>query len=231
MLENLDETVATVLATLDRLKLRENTLIVFTGDNGGLLATRGDDTKAPTVTNNAPLRLGKGQRYEGGVRVPLIVSYPAQIKPGKTNHTPIISPDFYPTLLTLTGTARKDQHFDGVDFSAVLKGESDTLSRQAIFWHYPHYHNEGAVPYSAIRKGDWKLIENLEDQSIELFNLADDLGEKTNLAAIKTAKRDELIADLRAWRTQVGAQMPMPNPKFDATRAKESPGKGKSSEG
>ena len=114
----------------------------------------------------------------------------------------------YPTLLTLTNTSHRGQIFDGVDLAPMLTGKAETLTRKAIFWHDPHYHSEGAVPYGAIRKGDWKLIENFEDNRVELYNLATDLGEKSDLAGAQPARRDELLSDLRAWRKQVGAQMP-----------------------
>jgi arylsulfatase A-like enzyme len=159
-------------------------------------------------TSNAPLRAGKGWPYEGGVREPMIVCAPGIAKPGSTCDAPVISTDYYPTLLQLAGLPMKpEQHLDGTSFLPVLKGEPSQRT-QPLFWHYPHYHGSGSMPNGAIRDGDWKLIEWFEDGSLELYNLAQDLSEQHNLAAQQPAKVEELHAKLVGWRKQVGALMP-----------------------
>ncbi len=208
MVEHMDDAVGQVMATLDRLGVADNTIVVFTSDNGGLVGNRGRDT----VTHNAPLRSGKGDAYEGGVRVPLIVRYPGQIAAGTRSSELAISPDFYPTLLTLTGVApAANANFDGADLTPVLTGAADSTGRESVFFHYPHYHTEGATPYSAIRKGQWKLLQFYQGNRVELYHLARDPGETMNLADSEPQKRDELFADLRAWKDQTGAQLPTLN--------------------
>jgi arylsulfatase A-like enzyme len=157
------------------------------------------------------LRGGKGWPYEGGVREPLIVYAPGVTPPGQTSDTVMTSPDFYPTLLELAGLPLlPKQHLDGVSLVKSLRGGKQ--ERGPIFWHYPHYGNQGGAPCGAVRDGDWKLIEWYEDGSVELYNLADDLGEKNNLAASEPVKTKALLKELRAWRESVGAIMPKPNP-------------------
>lgn len=223
MVEHMDDAVGMVLDALDRLGLKENTIVIFTSDNGGLIGNRGNTEVRPSITSNFPLRNGKGDVYEGGVRVPLIVRYPHHVAAGSVSSIPVTSPDFYPTLLDLTrvNPRKKTPKFDGVSLAGLLVGGETDLPREAIFWHYPHYHTEGATPYSAIRKGAWKLIEFFEDGRVELYHLATDIGEQSNLAETNLAKRNELLADLRAWRKRVGAQLPRPNPAHDPTRAGE----------
>lgn len=208
MVEHMDDAVGKVVTTLERLGLSEKTIVVFTSDNGGLV----DNRRKNTVTLNAPLRSGKGDAYEGGVRVPLIVRYPGKIPAGTRSSELAISPDFYPTLLSLTGIApAADANFDGADLSPVLTGARESTGRDAVFFHYPHYHTEGATPYSAIRKGQWKLLEFYEGPRVELYHLARDPGETIDLAEREPAKRDELFADLQAWKQQTGAQIPTLN--------------------
>ena len=224
MIEHMDNAVGQLMATLDRLGLRDNTIVVFTSDNGGLIGNQGDRSLPPRVTSNFPLRTGKGDAYEGGVRVPLIVRFPPEVKPGVTSLTPVISPDFYPTLLDLAGikpTTRTPLDFDGVSFSSIMRGQSPAQTHDALYWHYPHYHTEGASPYGAILKGPWKLLEYYEDGRTELYNLDHDIGEQNDLSKVEPAVRDELRRELRAWREREGAQMPSPNPKYDAKRAKQ----------
>ena len=221
MVQRLDEEVGKVMATLDRLGLRENTIIVFTSDNGGLLGNDGRNDRPPRVTSNFPLRTGKGDVYEGGIRVPLVVRFPGVVAAGTTSSTPVISIDFFPTLLELTGcrtTEAVSRSRDGSSFASVLRGERKNWSREALYWHYPHYHTEGAAPYGAVLKGPWKLIEFYEDAHTELYNLDRDIGEQHDLSAQEPGKRNELLADLRAWRTKVGAQMPGPNPRYDPAK-------------
>ena len=221
MVEQLDQGIGRVLAALDRTGLAERTIVVFMSDNGGLATAQGQPTA------NAPLRAGKGWGYEGGVREPWIICAPGVTKPGSVCGTPVISTDFYPTLLDLAGLPlRPQQHCDGVSLLPLLKG--GPLQRGPLFWHYPHYGGQGGAPYGAVRDGDWKLIEWFEDGTRELFNLCDDIGEKNNLAAVNPGKVSELHAKLTAWRTEVKAIMPTPNPDYKKTpvqKAKKSKGK------
>jgi arylsulfatase A-like enzyme len=212
MLEQFDTAVGRVLATLEKNGLTEKTIVVFMSDNGGLSTAEGHPT------SNLPLRAGKGWPYEGGVREPMIVVAPGVTKPDTTCDSPVISTDFYPTLLQLAGQALKpEQHLDGVSFLPLLKGESSARG-QPLFWHYPHYSNQGGPPCTTIRDGDWKLIEWHEDGALELYNISQDIGEKNNLAAAQPDKAKELHAKLIAWRKEVGALMPTPNPNFDPKR-------------
>ncbi len=207
MIESIDESVGRITARLAGLGLADNTVIFFTGDNGGLLRS----------TSNAPLRAGKGSSYEGGVREPLIIKWPGVTKPGSVCHEPVITMDFYPTMLQMAGTsgdARHNAHVDGVSLVPLLKDPAAKLRRDALYWHYPHYHPGGATPYGAIRAGDWRLVEFYEDNHVELYNLKDDLGEKHDLAAQMPAKAAELRQRLHDWRRAVGAQMPTPNPNY-----------------
>ncbi len=208
MIESVDESVGKVTARLADLGLADNTVIVFTSDNGGL---------RPRSTSNVPLRAGKGSAYEGGVRVPAIVKWPGVTRPGSTSAEPIITPDLYPTLLAAAGTrgdAKHNAHVDGVSLVPLLRDPRARLEREALYWHYPHYHPGGATPYGAVRAGAWRLVEFYEDSHVELYNLKDDVGEKTDLARKQPEKAAELRARLHAWRKAVGAQMPTPNPNF-----------------
>ncbi len=225
MLEQFDAGVGRVLAALDKHGLTEKTIVVFMSDNGGLATAEGHPT------SNLPLRAGKGWPYEGGVREPLIVVAPGVTKPGTTCDSPVISTDFYPTLLQLAGLPLKPaQHLDGVSFVPLLRGE--TMQRgKPLFWHYPHYANQGGAPNGVIRDGDWKLIEWYEDGALELYNIARDISEKTNLAAQQPERGKELHAKLIAWRKEVGALMPTPNPEFDPAKEPQSKGGGKGGKG
>ncbi len=211
MVEAMDLAVGKVLAKLDELGLRENTIVIFTSDNGGLSTSEG------WPTSNLLLRGGKGWMYEGGIREPLLVRWPAAIKAGSVLNTPVSSPDFFPTLLEAAGTKPlTGQTLDGTSLLPLLK--SGTLPERALFWHYPHYGNQGGAPSAAVRRGDWKLIEWLEDDRVELFNLATDLGEQHNLAAKEPTRVAQLRAELAAWQKQVGAKFPAPNPNYDPTK-------------
>jgi arylsulfatase A-like enzyme len=206
MLEQLDRGIGRVLQAVQTNGLAERTIVVFMSDNGGLATAEGDPT------SNLPLRGGKGWPYEGGIREPCIILAPGVTKPGSTCDTPIISTDFYPTLLELVGLPPfPQQHRDGVSLVALLKGGS--LERGApLFWHYPHYGNQGGAPFGAVREGEWKLIEWYEDGSVELFNLRADIGETKNLAGDNSGKVEELRRKLAEWRNEVGAVMPRGNP-------------------
>lgn len=208
MLEQLDTGIGRVVAALEKNGLTEKTIVVFMSDNGGLSTAEG------SPTSNLPLRGGKGWPYEGGVREPMIVVAPGVTKPGTTCDAPVISTDFYPTLLQLAGQPLKpEQHLDGVSFLPLLKGE--TMHRgKPLFWHYPHYANQGGSPNGVVRDGDWKLIEWYEDGALELYNIQQDISEKNNVAAQQPDKVQELHTKLIAWRKEVGALMPTPNPNF-----------------
>lgn len=206
MVEAMDQAVGKVMKAIEDAGVSERTIVVFTSDNGGLSTSEG------SPTSNTPLRGGKGWPYEGGVREPLIVAAPGVAKAGSVSATPVTSPDFYPTLLELAGLpVQPKQHQDGVSFAKSLRGEKQ--ARGPIYWHYPHYGNQGGAPCAAVRDGDWKLIEWYEDGSVELFNLAKDLSEKNNLSTSEPARTKALLEKLRAWRKEVGAKMPTPNPK------------------
>jgi arylsulfatase A-like enzyme len=208
MLEQMDTAIGLVLAALDRTGLAERTVVVFMSDNGGLSTSEGHPT------SNLPLRAGKGWPYEGGIREPWIIRGPGVTKAGSVCDTPVISTDFYPTLLELADLPLfPQQHSDGVNLVPLLKGKK--LRRGVpLFWHYPHYGNQGGAPCGAVRDGDWKLIEWYEDGSLELFNVRDDVSEKKNLAAEKPDLAKVLHAKLVAWRKSVNAVMPTPNPNF-----------------
>lgn len=206
MVNSVDDAVGVVMNTLEDNGLDQNTLIIFTGDNGGLIPK----------TNNHPLRAGKGSPYEGGTRVPLIIKWPGRVKPGSVTDTPAISADFFPTIMDAVGVPSPvKEGIDGVSLVPVLT-ESGSLNRDTLFWHYPHYHPGGSTPHSAIRKDDWKLIEFFEDGRMELYNLKQDIGESRNLAYEMPRKRDELHKALVEWRNSVDAQMPTLNPHFKA---------------
>ncbi len=208
MVEAMDLAVGKVLAKLDELHLRDNTLVIFTSDNGGLSTSEG------WPTSNVPLRAGKGWMYEGGIREPLIVRWPAVIKRGTIIETPISSPDFFPTLLEVSGSKPNvGQVLDGMSLVPVLHGGS--LPERALFWHYPHYGNQGGAPGAAIRKGPWKLIEWLEDQRVELFNVDGDLGEKFDVSNEHPELTKMLREELHAWQKQVAAKFPIANSNYD----------------
>lgn len=205
MVESLDDSVGRVLKKLAQLGLDQNTVIIFTSDNGGL------STGKNGPTSNAPYRAGKGWLYEGGIREPLLIRWPGVTKAGSQCNTPVITMDFYPTILTAAGAPHNPrQHRDGIDLTPLLKGGS--IADRPLFWHYPHYGNQGGQPGSAIRVGDWKLIDWLDSQRTELFNLKDDVGEMHNLASTNPKKLAELQAQLNQWRKDVGAVMPTINP-------------------
>lgn len=217
MVEHVDDSLRRILAALDELKLADNTLVLFTSDNGALRQTY--TGKGDIVTSNDPLRDEKGTLYEGGIQVPLIVRWPGVSQPGACRE-PTISIDFYPTLLDAAAAQPpRGQVIDGRSLRPVLKNPQATLDREAIYFHYPHYHH--SRPAGAVRAGDYKLIEFFDEGKLELYNLADDLGEKNNLAPEQPAQAKELQAKLQAWRKQVDARMPTKNPKYDPARASQ----------
>lgn len=206
MVQSVDESVGRILATLDSLGETDNTVVMLFSDNGGLVEYNG----------NAPLREGKGFYYEGGIREPLIVKYTNQVPSGTINDNVVSSIDLYPTLLGLAG-ATSDQSVDGVNLRSILSNPSSKLTERSLFWHYPHYHTPTRPPTGAMRKGDYKLLEFFEDQRLELYNLKDDISEQNDLAASMPDKVDELMELLQQWRIEVGADLPIENPKQDPT--------------
>lgn len=207
MVEAMDLAVGKVLDALEHLKLADNTVVIFTSDNGGLSTSEGHPT------SNLPYRAGKGWMYEGGLRVPWIIRAPAITTAGKTCDTPIASIDLLPTVLALTGGEfPREVAIDGVNITPLLRGEA--LDERALYWHYPHYGNQGGAPSGAVREGDWKLIEWYEDGSRELFNVREDVGESKNLAAEHPDIAQKLADKLAAWRKETGALMPTPNTKL-----------------
>jgi len=207
MVEAMDQAAGKVLDTVERLGLADRTVVVFTSDNGGLSTSEG------WPTSNLPLRGGKGWFYEGGIRVPLIIRVPGVTKPGSTSSEPVFSADFYPTFLELAGLPlRPEQHKDGLSLLPVL-GQHRGIKRDAIYWHYPHYGNQGGSPGSAMRQGDWKLIEFAEDNHVELYNLRDDIGETRNLAGDNTGHVAAMRQQLHKWQREVGAKLPTLNTK------------------
>jgi arylsulfatase A len=206
--------VAAVRKTLEESGLARDTVIVFFSDNGGL---RYEGGQKRLVTSNAPLRAGKGHLYEGGIREPLYIHWPGITQPGRVVDTPVSSVDFFPTLLEMAGM-KPPRPVDGVSLAPLLRG-GPAPAREAIYWHYPHYSNQGGAPGGAIRMGDWKLIEFYEDGRLELFNLKDDPGETVNLVRKNAQKAREMHAKLRVWRTETNALMPDPNPNYDPATA------------
>lgn len=207
MIEAMDAAVGVVLDTLEAEGLSENTLVILTSDNGGLSTSEGHPT------SNLPLRAGKGWLYEGGIRVPAIVRWPGVATPGSVRDAPIASADYYPTILEFAGLSpRPKQHLDGQSLLPFIRGKS--AAPRALFWHYPHYGNQGGSPGSAIREGDWKLIafhgSSRSDDRHELYNLLEDPGEGVNRADRNPEMVIRLKAILNEWYTEVGAKFPLP---------------------
>jgi len=206
MVEAMDTAVGIVLESLEKNKLLDNTIIVFFSDNGGLSTAEG------SPTSNLPLRAGKGWLYEGGIRVPLIMSWKGGISHGAENSTPVISMDFYPTLIDLAGLQDKFQgngEIDGVSLAPLLKDNAATISREALYWHYPHYGNQGGNPGSVIQEDGWKLIYFYEDERVELYHLQTDIGEKKDLSTFDKEKANYLKSKLMDWLAQTEARFPV----------------------
>jgi arylsulfatase A-like enzyme len=202
MVKAVDVNVGKVLDTLDELGLRENTIVVFTSDNGG-----------HSSTSNWPLRSVKGWCYEGGVRIPMIIRAPGVSKAGKTSSVVTTSTDHYPTLLELAGLpSNPKQHVDGVSLVSTLKGKG--IDRDTVYWHYPHFHGSNWSPGAAIRSGKWKLIDFYELDKVELYNMELDPQEQRDLSKVLPEKTKELLKNLHDWQKSVGAKMPVPNPEF-----------------
>ena len=204
MMESMDDAVGIVLDALDRLGISEETIVVFTSDNGGLSTSEG------SPTSNLPLRAGKGWLYEGGIRVPTFMRWPQKIAPGGTLDEPVSSIDFYKSLLSMAEVTDTFFH-DGIDISHALTSR-DTLPDRDLFWHYPHYGNQGGSPGSAIRSGPYKLIHFYEDDRVELYDLSNDIGEQNDLSNSQIDTKEALLNKLETWRKSVGARKPSPNP-------------------
>lgn len=211
LIEQMDEAVGEVISKLEELGLMENTIIVFTSDNGGVVS--GDNYS----TNLDPLRGGKGHQWEGGTRVPYLIYVPWLDQKGQKNDTPVSGADFLPTLLDLAGITTLPTGIDGKSLKPVLEGQQ--LEERSIFWHYPHYGNQGGEPNSTIRKGDWKLIHYWEDGHEELYRLAEDLGEQNDLSKTNPQIVTELSQELMAWLKKSGANYASPDPLYNADSA------------
>ncbi len=200
MVESMDRAVGKVLDKLEQLGLTDTTAVFFMSDNGGLSTSEG------SPTSNLPLRGGKGWLYEGGIREPFIIRWPGGAKDGDACSVPVISTDFYPTILEMAGAPLQPaNHQDGVSLVPLLRG-GKSLDRDAIFWHYPHYSNQGGFPGGAVRAGDWKLIERFEDGQVHLYNIAEDPSEKNDLAAAHPERVADLRKRLHRWYEEVDAQ-------------------------
>lgn len=211
MVAAVDDSVGAILNALDELELSDNTVICFFSDNGGLCTK-----PSPGPTSNLPLRSGKGWLYEGGVREPAIIRAPGVTSPGSVSDTPIVSMDFFPTMLELAGLPlMPDRHADGVSLVPLLRNSNETIMR-SLYWHYPHYHGSTWTPGASIRDGDWKLIEFYEYGKSELYHLPSDPGEQHDLASAKPAIADRLASQLKNWQRAMNAAMPRLNPNYRA---------------
>jgi len=207
MIELMDDAVGIVLDKLDELGLSENTIVCFTSDHGGV--SSGD----AYATSNLPLRGGKGRQWEGGLRVPFYIKAPGH-KGGETSDVPVSGIDWYPTLLSLAGLSTpEEQGVDGIDFSPVLSGKG--VNDRPLFWHYPHYGNQGGEPSSVITRNGWKLVHYHEDGRDELYNIDQDIGEERNLAAIQPERVKTMRETLSRWLRDVDAKMPSIDFEYD----------------
>jgi len=212
MVEAMDLAVGKVLKALDNLQLTDNTIIVFMSDNGGLSTSEG------SPTSNLPLRAGKGWLYEGGIKEPMLIKWPIINNAPKNISTPVTSTDFYPTILEICGLPLNErQHVDGESLVGLFSGEEE-LERESIFWHYPHYGNQGGSPGAAIRKGNYKLIDFFGEKPDELYDVQNDIGEIDNLIERVPEVYNELKNELIEWQKAVGARFPTVNPNYDKTK-------------
>ena len=213
MVETMDRAVGIVLDALDRHGLADTTLVVFTSDNGGLSTSEG----SPTA--NVPWRAGKGWLYEGGIRVPAIVRLPGRVPAGSVSSVPVTSPDWLPTICEAAAVPLPQTTLDGVSaWPALTAGEAAAAASRPLFWHYPHYGNQGGAPGAAIREGEWKLIEWFDDGRAELYDLASDPSETRNRVLDVPERAAALRDRLHGWQRDVGALMTTPNPAYDPTR-------------
>jgi arylsulfatase A-like enzyme len=211
VIEALDDTVGLLLQKLDAPELRTNTIVIFTSDNGGLHVPEGPHKR---VTDNSPFRAGKGFLYEGGLRVPLIVRWPGTVPAGKVINTPVLNTSWFATLCELLSLEAL-RLVDGPSFAPLLRGETTDAPR--MFWHFPHYTNQGSRPGGAMREGDWKFIVHYDTAKPELYNLASDPGERRNLAARHSDRATAMHEHLNAWINSINAQTNTLNPDFNPT--------------
>ena len=204
MIYSVDENLGKLFKRLEELKIDNNTIIIFTSDNGGLATSEG----SPTC--NAPLRAGKGWLYEGGIRVPLIIKAPGMTESGTIVKSAVCSIDYFATIVEMTGSVLPDLKADGASIVPLLK--KDKMKERPLFWHYPHYSNQGVEPGSAVRLGRYKLIDNFEKGRQELYDLENDLSEQNDISTSNPQKTKELYNLLKDWRTKTGAKMMIPNP-------------------
>jgi arylsulfatase A len=216
VIETLDDTVGRLLAKLEALKLADKTIVIFTSDNGGLHVPEGTH---PKITHNTPYRAGKGFVYEGGLRIPLIVRWPGHVPAGKMVDAPVINTDWIPTLMDLAGLPAP-LGLDGVSFAALLTGRGPA-PHGPLFWHFPHYTNQGSRPSGAMRDDNWMLVAYYDEEALELYDLNSDIGERQNVAAQQPERVAEMRAALAAWRKEVKAQSNTPNPNFVAAQYRE----------
>jgi arylsulfatase A-like enzyme len=210
MVESIDDGVGRIMNALKRQGLLENTLIVFTSDNGGL----GLDELGPVPTSNLPLRKWKGHVYEGGIRVPAIISWQGKIKPATVSDEYFSTIDYLPTICEITGIPDLPAAVDGISILPLLTGNGRTDEERELYWHYPHFSNQLGRPAGAVRKGDFKLVENYETNSLELYNLKEDISESRDVSSAMPGKKKELFNLLTEWRKTINAQMPVPNPEY-----------------
>ena len=215
MVESVDAALANLRGTLERLGVADNTVIILTSDNGGV-GFQG--RRLHRIADNGGLHGGKGFLYEGGIREPFIVYWPGVTKPASVCDVPVAGLDIMPTLLSIANAGPAPQLCDGVDLSGLFRGWTGP-KRDALYWHYPHYSDQGGTPSAAIREGDWKLIEFFEDNHVELYNLALDPGEQYNFASSYSDKASDLLGKLQNWREGLNASMPRPNPQYNPSLA------------
>ena len=207
MVETMDRTVGRVREALREAGLADETVVIFTSDNGGLA------TDHPS-TSNFPLRAGKGWLYEGGVRVPQIIRWPGVTEPGSVSDTPVFGTDLYRTILGMTNTpVPKGQGLDGTSLVPLLR-QTGKLDRSRLYWHFPHYHGGGNVPSGAMRSGPYKLVQYFGTKEVELYDVSTDVGEQRDLSAARPSLTDSLLERLDRWRSRVDARMPRPNPEY-----------------
>lgn len=203
LVESVDQNVGKVIQELDRLGLREKTLVIFTSDNGGLIW----DYENP-ITNNYPLKSQKGYPYEGGIRVPTIVSWPNTLPEGIINENPIITMDWIPTILDFMGENPVQEGLEGISLKETLKNPQSKPDRD-LFWHFPHYRLDDIVPYAIVRSGDYKLIYYFDGSEGELYNLSFDMEERVNVISTRKAIAEELQSKLELWLEETGARLPV----------------------
>jgi arylsulfatase A-like enzyme len=214
MVESADDSMGQLLKALDDSGQAANTIVFFFSDNGGV---RYQERQPRPITNNSPLRAGKGHLFEGGIREPLFIRWPGVTRAGTVIDEPVASIDFFPTICDATGA--RAGPVDGRSLVPALRGEKPP--ERPLFWHYPHYSDQGGKPSGAVRLGEWKLIEFYEDSRLELFHLIDDPGEKKNLVRREPQRAKKLHGMLADWRRSIDAAMPAANPQYDPARSSE----------